>query len=244
MDKSSIKERLWELRLNAISAYENLVFEQSVKSTKDKISGYSENDILMKPDAMQHMIRVLENERKTDNAISDFGRSRLSKKKDKTEEEERDAEADSILGKFGRSQCTTQPEEENTAMVGAGRKIEREKMGQISSAEKYFFKQVNILGKFLHEHSIEESFKCKSTKIDVENLNEMFEEVDTIEFEDESDRKKVLSQIKTIGNDNLFNFCDRKPHQCLVCPYYYEDFKEFWEMKNLREKTNRSGEDE
>jgi hypothetical protein len=249
MDKSSIDDRLWELRMAAIRAYDEWITEKSIKSTQGKISGYNENDILMQPDAMQSMIEMLQYARKANDTMDDFGRSQLVKKekeKEKKKDEDSDAVAEKILANFGRSVCTSVPEEEPiTALDGAERNIERNKSkGGVSPAEKEFLNSVKTLGIFMKKHGIKEYFKCKIKQVGKKNIDEMLKEVDNIELDDEADRKKILLQINNIKEGKLFDFCDMKPHQCLVCPYYYKDFPEFWKMKKIREEERRSVEDE
>src|SRR4030042_3731557 len=240
MDKKLIENKLLELRLNAIAAYEDWAYDKSIKSTQNKISGFGENDILMKPDAMQHMINMLENEKATHGAISDFGRSKLKRKEEKEDNDE--IVTNNILNKFGRSHCIIEDNELKTAIDGVQCNLERKIKESKDPMSIALLEKIKILEKFMRDNNITESFRCKSERVDDEQIATMLEEANSIELDDEADRHKILSQIKKIKNENLFDFCDRKPHQCLMCPYYYKDFMEFSEMMKNREKMGGNDE--
>jgi hypothetical protein len=229
--------KLWKLRLKVIDAYENLLSYKAIKSTKDKISGYTDRGILMNPEAMQTTIALLEKAKDTNDKISNFGRSSLKIKKTAAEEDAKEKEAESMVIKFGRSICTTT----DTTALDRIKNIEEEKnLRNKNEPEKNFIKAMRELENYMAENKIKHSFRCKEEKLSDKDIESMIEEAELLEVEDQSDKIKVLRNIKKMKEQNLFQFCDKKPYQCLVCPYYYEDFSEFIEMKNIRKKENEN----
>lgn len=225
-------EKLWDLRIKVIDNYEKLMSYKAIKSTADKISGYTDKGILMSPEAMQNTITLLEKARETNDAISGFGRSKL--KINKTKEEKQEEEADNILSKFGRSVCTT---EEDTTALERVKEIEKKKklMGK-SEEEKNFIDAMRNLENYMNSENIEHSFRCREEKLSNDDIEIMIEETESLDVDDQSDKIKVLRNINKMKDQTLFDFCDKKPYQCLVCPFYYKDMKEFLEMKNKRKE--------
>jgi len=239
MGRSSVNKRLWELRINAVVAYDKWMTEKAIKSTKDKINVFSNNDVMMNPRAMQEMIHVLEQAKKTSSDIIDYGRSVPVVKK----EEKDELIMNGALGSFGRSVCTSNKEEEpDTAVERINRSVKRKEKKVSNSTKGFYIEQITTLEEFMVNNNIQASFKCKSKKVTKKQIEEMKADALEIELDDEYDRKKILSQIKKIGDNKLFDYCDKKPYQCLVCPYYYKSFKEFYVMKTMREEKRNEEE--
>ena len=89
----------------------------------------------------------------------------------------------------------------------------------------------------MKEKEIVHPFKCKAKKLNKKNIEEMIEKANNLELDDQLERIKVLRNINKIKSQTLFQFCDKKPYQCLICPYYYKSLPEYSEM--VRRKAKR-----
>jgi hypothetical protein len=222
-------EKLWELRLKVIEALDNLMSEKAIKSTENKISGYTDRGVLMSPENMQNTISLLEKAKETNKIISGFGRSALKVKK---EEENNINKNENMLNRFGRSVCTS---DEPTAYDRI-KEIEDSKKKKKSNMESIFINAMKELEKYMQENEIVHPFKCKNKKLNKKNIDEMIDKANSLELEDQFEKIKVLRSINKIKSQSLFQFCDKKPYQCLICPYYYKSLPEYSEMVKRNNK--------
>jgi hypothetical protein len=233
MDRGVImKEKLWELRLNVINAYEELLSHKAIKSTEDKISGFTDSGIFMSPENMQSTIALIERAREVNSNISNFGRSQIKIRHDN--EECKDKEQEGIIGRFGRSVCTTEP----TALDIVENVEKQSKLKNRNNHELKFIEVMKELEKYMRENKIEHSFKCKNEKLSSDEIDGMVKKAEDLKVEEEGEKIKVLRSINKMKKQKLFDFCNKKPYQCLVCPYYYENLGEFHEMEKLRKTKN------
>lgn len=212
-------EILLKLYLNAIKALDILNSERAIKSIENKISGYTDKGILMSPENMKNTISLLEKARETNNSINNFGRSVLKTKTSK-EEDNDDTKVDNLMGRLGRSVCTT----EDTAY---DRVKNLESLKKNKNNKNAFFIALQELEKYMEENGIKPAFRCKNKKLSAKVIKEMIDKANDIDIDDEFEKKKILKNITKMEKQKLFDFCDKKPYQCLICPYYYKNGSEF-----------------
>lgn len=238
---TNIEKQLWDLRLKVIRTYEKYLFEKSIKSSQDKISGFNENGCQMTPEAMQQIANMIDHARETNNAIENFGRS-YSRSLPKRVENNAMSESqeDAMFSRFGRSKCTSK-DEPATASELVEQNILRPKKDKFSIIRDSFIDAMKELEKFMQEHNFSHSFRCKNEHLSDEDISKMISEANSLI--DSEERSVALNNIKKIQKQTLFQFCTNKPYQCMVCPYYYGNMEEFLKMKELRKEDHAAEEE-
>lgn len=232
---NEIEKKLWELRISVVKAWEKYTFEKSIRSSKEKISGFSENGILMNPQAMQQMVTLLESSREADIAINNFSRSRpVVKKVDK------DVEAEGMLARFGRSVCTSQPEEKVTAADLISTNLLSKKEDSFSLAKKDFKVALKKLEDFMKENNLSHPLRCKNEHISEEDVQKMITDAEVIGKDNQDEKMVILRQIKKLQRQTVYESCTNKPYQCMVCPFYYKDMADFFKLKQIRKEGENS----
>lgn len=227
-----MKENLLILYINAIKELEILNSEKAIKSTENKISGYTDSGILMSPTNMQNTISLIEKARETNANINAFGRSTLKVKSPKEEDDIPNIEQ--LMGRVGRSVCTS----EDTAYDRIKSMEDSKKKKSNKSA---FFIALQKLEEYMEEHGIKHAFRCKNKKLSKKVIKEMRSKANDVDIDDDYEKAKILKNITKMENQNLFDFCDKKPYQCLICPYNYESFSEFSAVIEKRNEEMKNG---
>lgn len=233
MDKgiNIMDETLLNKYLKVIKELDVLMSERAIKSVENKISGYTDKGILMSPENMKNTISLLEKARETNNNISNFGRSVLKVKS--PNEEKSNLDAEQLMSRLGRSVCTS----EDTAY---DRVKNIDNLKKKKNNKNGFFIALEELEKYMEENGIKHAFRCKKKKLSAKVIKEMVDKAQDIDIDDDSEKAKVFKNIAKMEKQNLFDFCDKKPYQCLICPYYYKSFSEFSTVIEKRNEEMRN----
>lgn len=227
-----MKNELMRLRLKVIKALDDLIEEKSIKSTEDKISCYTDRGVLMSPENIQNTITLIDQAREVNNTINNFGRSVIKEKNNL--EEKNEQETEKMLNHFGRSICTS----EDTTAYDRVQKIKDSKNKK--NKKNSFIIIMKELEDYMKKNEISHSFRCKNKKLSKKNIDEMIKNVNELELEDEFEKIKVLRNINKMKSQSLFDFCDKKPYQCLICPYYYANLLEYSEIIRIKNKEHNN----
>lgn len=231
-----MKNELVRLRLKVIKALDALMEEKAIKSTEDKISCYTDRGLLMSPENIQNTITLIDQAREMNSTINNFGRSTIKDKKNN--EEKNEQETEKMLNSFGRSICTS----EETAYDRI-QKIEDSKSKKNKKSNKNsFISAMKELEDYMKKNKISHPFRCKKKKLSKKNIDEMVQNANELELEDQFEKIKVLRNINKMKSQSLFDFCDKKPYQCLICPYYYANLSEYSEIIRIKNKEHNNEE--